>query len=58
MASGRNLDPAWMPNGSALVFASDRAGHFELHALQNSNAMIRRLTVSPTQSHSPTLASP
>lgn len=39
-----NLEPAWSPDGSMLVFSSDRDGNKELYAMNADGTGIRRLT--------------
>ncbi|MGH7481219.1 MAG: hypothetical protein ACRELV_03620, partial [Longimicrobiales bacterium] len=39
-----DLEPAWAPDGSALVFASDRAGGFDLWRLELGAGDPERLT--------------
>ena len=36
--------PAWSPDGSMIVFSSDRTGHFELYMVKASGAGLVRLT--------------
>lgn len=43
-ARGRNLTPAWMPDGEALLFASDReGGAFAIYALRLGTGEVRRV---------------
>jgi hypothetical protein len=56
--SGRNVTPAWTPDGRALIFASDRAGVFDLYRVTNvaaggGEAAIERLTAVPGGARTP-----
>jgi WD40-like Beta Propeller Repeat/Omp85 superfamily domain len=56
--SGRNVTPAWTPDGRALIFASDRAGVFDLYRVTNvaeggAEAAIERLTTVPGGARTP-----
>jgi TolB protein len=39
-----DVSPSWSPDGSSVVFVSDRAGHPDLYILQPGSDKVRRLT--------------
>jgi len=44
-ATSRNIEPTWMPDGSAILFASDRFSRsFQVYAVSASGDEIRRVT--------------
>lgn len=42
-----DLDPAWSPDGTKLVFASDRDGTFEIYVMDADGTNVVRLTTAP-----------
>jgi gamma-glutamyltranspeptidase / glutathione hydrolase len=48
-------DPAWVPDGSAIVFSSDRAGGFDLWRVVLNGGGLDRLTSSPEPETEPTV---
>jgi hypothetical protein len=57
-AGGRNVTPAWAPDGQSLLFASDRDGPFDLYrawldAAGGTVIGLERLTRLPGGAHSP-----
>jgi Tol biopolymer transport system component len=58
VSPGRNVTPAWTPDGRSIVFASDRSGPFDLYRVHvtpggGSTGRIDRLTRLPGGAHSP-----
>jgi gamma-glutamyltranspeptidase len=51
-------EPAWTPDGAAIVFSSDRAGNFDLWrvAVSGASAEPERLTTSPLPDGDPAIA--
>jgi len=43
-AGGHDYDPAYAPDGSRIIFASDRTGRYELHVMDRDGANQVRLT--------------
>jgi len=41
---GSNENPRWSPDGRHLVFASSRAGRFDIYTMRADGADVRRLT--------------
>ncbi len=39
----RNTTPAWLPDGSGVLFASDRDGAFQIHVAEVATGSVRRL---------------
>ena len=58
--AGWDRDPAWTADGSAIVFASDREGNYDLYQLtlnaDGTPGATTRLTNSPAQETMPTVA--
>ena len=58
--SGWDRDPAWTPDGSAIVFASDRSGNYDLWRVvvntDGTAGTVARLTNTPQQETAPSVA--
>jgi Tol biopolymer transport system component len=50
---GSDVDPAWSPDGSRIVFASDRDGNFELYVMNANGENPVRLTNVPAADYRP-----
>ena len=50
---GLDAFPAWSPHGERIVFASERAGNWELYVMDVGGAQQRRLTNTPEDESSP-----
>jgi TolB protein len=48
--------PAWSPDGTQIVFASDRTGDWEIYLLRIGEATARRLTSAPGRDAHPTFS--
>jgi len=48
-----NLDPAWSPDGTKIVFASTRDGNYELYVLNANGTGVTRLTDDPANDFGP-----
>ena len=46
-SSGTDRDPCWTPDGTGLVFASDREGIFDLYHLNLTDGAVHRITRVP-----------
>lgn len=55
-ARGRNASPSWMPDGAAILFASDRDGPFRIHAVDLATGVVRRLLGTGEGAHSPSVS--
>jgi TolB protein len=44
---GRDMRPAWSPDGRQIVFTSNRTGNFELYIMEADGRNARRVTTSP-----------
>ena len=42
--SANDMHPTWSPDGKAIVFSSDRTGHFELYMVKTDGSGLTRLT--------------
>jgi Tol biopolymer transport system component len=51
---GLDVDPAWSPDHSKIVFASDRDGNLELYVMNADGSNPVRLTDNPAADYSPT----
>jgi gamma-glutamyltranspeptidase len=58
--SGWDRDPAWTPDGSAIVFASDRGGNYDLWKVMvnadGSAGAVTQITRTPQQETAPSVA--
>jgi len=54
---GIDTEPAWMPDGSELVFTSSRAGKPQIYRVSSSGGQPKRLTFSDTYNASPEVSS-
>jgi Tol biopolymer transport system component len=50
---GNLRTPQWSPDGRWILFASDRAGNFDLYLLSADGATLRQLTTGPADDFSP-----
>jgi WD40 repeat protein len=50
---GNNLSPTWSPDGSKIMFASDRSGNLEIYVMNSDGSSLRRLTNHPAADMSP-----
>ena len=59
--SSWDRDPAWTPDGSAIVFASDRSGNYDLYRMlvnaDGTAGAVTQLTSTPQQETAPSVAS-
>lgn len=53
---GWDREPTWTPDGSAIVFSSDRAGNFDLWRVAATGGEAERLTTSPLPDGQPAVA--
>lgn len=54
--SSWDRDPAWTPDGAALVFSSDRSGRFDLWRVEVRGGKLGRLTSSPDPDTEPSVS--
>lgn len=52
--SGRDLTPAWSPDGRMIAFASDRAGDLDLYVVASRDGEPERVTFGPDDEVAPT----
>lgn len=50
---GSDIFPAWSPDGSKIVFASDRYGNYDLFIIEKDGSNLRRLTNDPIDEWAP-----
>ncbi|MBL8119874.1 MAG: PD40 domain-containing protein, partial [Anaerolineae bacterium] len=50
---GRDILPAWSPDGQMIAFTSERDGNAELYTMSLESGSVRRLTDSPEHEFSP-----
>jgi TolB protein len=43
--------PHWSPDGQYILFASDRAGNFDLYVMRADGSDIRQLTTDPAEDY-------
>jgi len=48
-----DIDPAFVPNGQQLIFASDRAGGMDLWSIDLDDGHLEQLTFGPAKSYAP-----
>ncbi len=53
---GRHAEPAWLPDGSAILFSSDRHGRFALYAVDVATGVVRQLLGTGDAAQSPALS--
>lgn len=51
---GKNLNPAWSPDGSKIAFVSTRDGNFEIYSMNANGSNQKRLTNTPDKEMFPT----
>jgi hypothetical protein len=54
---GTNRDPAWMPDGEWLAFASNREGNYNIYMMRDDGSQQTRLTNEPGDENLPTFSS-
>ena len=52
-AAGRDIAPAWSPDGNQIAFSSNRSGDYEIYVMNANGADVSRLTNTPGEDNAP-----
>ena len=52
-AAGRDIAPAWSPDGNQIAFSSNRSGDYEIYVMNANGADVSRLTNTPGEDNTP-----